>query len=165
MSAKSHPYTNRLLSEPWQILQPDLLITSKARADSENMKASIEKVTALFEHFSISPTDPEAFQKLSIALAMEHVPGFQAKTGKGVGRPNKWMTGFGVQFFWDVYQKAKERDFNYSWACQQLAKLPAYCQYDWETLYARFKEILNNHPASSMMRHLVYGEKTDIKSE
>lgn len=164
MPNKAHPYTNPLLSEPWQILQPDLLITSKARADSENMKASIAKVMALFEHFSINPADPEAFQKLSISLAIEHVPGFQVKTGNGVGRPNKWMRVYGVQFFWDVYRKAKEHDGNYSWVFQQLAKNPPYNCYDWQTLQARFKDVINGHPASNMMRYLVYGERTEIDS-
>lgn len=165
MANKSSLYKNPLLAEPWQIVQPDLIVTSKADADRQNMKAAIAKLVALFEHYSISPTllgKNDSFVKLAISLAIEHVPGFQVKEGKEVGRPNKWMREDGIQFFWDVYRKAKERDGNYSWAFQQLAKQPPYNCYDWKTLQARFKDVINGHPASKMMRYLVYQEKTEI---
>lgn len=168
MANKSSPYKNPLLAEPWQIVQPDLIITSKADADSQNMKAAVARVLALFEHYSISPTllgKNDAFEKLAISLAIEHVPGFKVHTGREVGRPNKWMRAYGLQFFWDVYRKAKERNGNYSWAFQQLAKQPPYNCYDWKTLQARFKDVVNRHPASNMMRYLVYGEKTGIDFE
>lgn len=168
MANKPSPYKNPLLTEPWQIVQPDLIVTSKADADSQNMKAAVARVLALFEHYSISPTllgKDDTFEKLAISLAIEHVPGFQVKVGKNVGRPNELMSGFGMQLFWDVYQKSRERNGNCSWACQQLVKISPYNEYKWQSLYARYKEVLNNHPASSMMRYLVYGEKTEINTE
>lgn len=168
MANKPSPYKNPLLAEPWQIVQPDFIVTSKANADSQNIKAAIARVLALFEHYSISPTllgKDDAFEKLAISLAIDHVPGFKVKAGKEAGRPNKWMRAYGLQFFWDVYRKAKERNGNYSWAFQQLAKQSPYNCYDWKTLQARFKDVVNGHPASNMMRYLVYREKTEINSD
>ncbi|MDE2167224.1 MAG: hypothetical protein KGJ66_12920 [Alphaproteobacteria bacterium] len=49
-----------------------------------------ERFELLFEHFSISNDDAERWKKLSLALAKNHVPGFQEKQPETRGRPSKW---------------------------------------------------------------------------
>lgn len=46
-------------------------------ADAEQQRR--EKLPALFDHFGIDPTGPDAWQSLTMALAEVHVPGFRLK--------------------------------------------------------------------------------------
>ena len=49
-----------------------------------------ERFELLFKHFSISKDHPERWKKLALALAKNHVPGFQEKQPETRGRPSKW---------------------------------------------------------------------------
>jgi hypothetical protein len=49
------------------------------------------KLKALFEWYSVDPAAPEAWAKLAIALALDHVPGMNARSAsKKRGRPRSW---------------------------------------------------------------------------
>jgi hypothetical protein len=49
-----------------------------------------EKFELLCKHFEIPPDDPDKWRKLALALAQNHVLGFQEKQSRGRGRHKGW---------------------------------------------------------------------------
>ena len=49
-----------------------------------------EKLKLLCDHFKIRRNDPDKWRKLALALAQNHVPGFQEKKSRGRGRHKGW---------------------------------------------------------------------------
>jgi len=91
-----------VLNEPmdFQIARTSLLFgkpttAMKCEYTEENIKSFFSRVMALFEHYELDIGEEGAPMSLALALAQDHVPGFQIKDKKkrGRGRPGKW-TGF-----------------------------------------------------------------------
>ena len=56
------------------------------------------KHKALFEWYSIDPAAPDAWKRLAISLARDHVPGMNARPApKQRGRSRSWADGLGVK--------------------------------------------------------------------
>lgn len=101
-----------------------------------------QKMEALFAHYNIQQMKDsgdkqklKACETLLMQVAREHIPGFQFEN-----TPQRWMGSDGIILFLDVIGKAKQRDWNFSWACQQLVKTDKYKGEKWRTLYSRFME-------------------------
>lgn len=150
MSNKKKKYTHPALIKPWEPVFPDLIVTSEAAADAINLKNMIEKIIALFEHYNISPTASNAYETLCMALAEDHVPGFQIKGC--VGKPPTWRAAAGLELFQEV-QSLKVKKGSDRAACGYLAKSKYNCPPD--SLYTRYKEIISTHPASPLMQALL----------
>lgn len=89
------------------------------------------KLHKLCDHFSIDRNDPQLWYRLSLALAEEHVPGFQERSKPGAKR--KWTDSRKLELKEAVDRKiegaGKSRVKGVTWACRNLAK-----QERWETL-------------------------------
>jgi hypothetical protein len=71
-----------------------------------------EKFELLFDYFSISKDPPERWQKLALALAKTHVPGFQERQPETRGRRNEWqMTDeFALWYEFDILLKQRKTE-------------------------------------------------------
>lgn len=150
MQRKANKYTHPALTEPWEPVFPDLIVTSKAEADKKNLATMTEKFIALFKHYNISPSARNAYELLCMALAEDHVPGFQVR--KRAGRPATWMAGDGLDLFAYVWN-AVDKTGSCRAACANLTGRKVY-KGSINTLYARFNEVLAKHPASPLIKAL-----------
>lgn len=64
------------------------------------------KLRLLLDSYSISPNDHDKWERLSMALAMEYVPGFKLTT-KRKGAPEKWTPALRLKLFNDVSSTKK----------------------------------------------------------
>jgi hypothetical protein len=71
-----------------------------------------EKFELLFNHFSISKDDPESWKKLALALAKNHVPGFQERQPETRGRKSKWVSTdeFALWYEFDILLKQRKTE-------------------------------------------------------
>jgi hypothetical protein len=86
MTRKRTPSYPGMLNEP-------IFTNSKARFADERILGAIEgKLELLFEHYQIAPNDRHRWQKLALALAFDHVPGFTLERGSRPtrGRHKTW---------------------------------------------------------------------------
>lgn len=66
-----------------------------------------KKFDLLFDHYLIPHNDPDRWRKLALALAQDHVPGFQEKGTKTRGRP-KALYGAHEFALWQQFRKLVE---------------------------------------------------------
>lgn len=107
----------------------------------------------LFRHFDISPESPDAWIRLSFALAREHVPAFSERTRPGAKR--KWSLLYLSQLKGEVEclisQKGERPGFGVSWACSRLIK-----QEPWKSFV-----IGSTHPENILKRQYHYACLSD----
>jgi len=104
-----------------------------------------QRLVALFEHYSIAPDSEGADRKLILALAKDHVRGFQLESEKKkVGSPSKWKGDDGVRLYLEIHkyiQKGKDRTI--LGACTFLAKNdPFFKNHQAAVLNSRYHETL-----------------------
>ncbi len=63
-----------------------------------------EKIIELFKHYKIDVNAPNATMKLILALANNHVPGFQVVTPQKKGARKKWSDDDLLILWWEVEQ-------------------------------------------------------------
>lgn len=107
-------------------------------------KQAAEKLGLLLEHYEIDKNDPDRWFLLSLALARNHVTGFQIKEDGSAGRRVVWNENKLVVLYFEVVQliKSKNREPQYgiSWACAQLVKRPEWRNFEAKTLQTKYSE-------------------------
>lgn len=116
---------------------------TKDEYDAMLINLRLSKFLALYKHYGIDPSKGDSDKQLIACLATEHIQGFQFEKFE---EPDKWRGADGMDLFFEVIAKAKERDWNFSWACQQLVKTEKYKGIQWRTLYSRFMEQKSKNP-------------------
>lgn len=139
LNKKVPPYKGILAEEiPTHVHQP---MMTQEQYETFLSKLVEQKIAALFDHYQIDKNKAGAAEDMFLQLAMNHIKGFQF-----MKHPRKWMAGDGILLFLDVIAKAKRRDWNFSWACQQLVKTEKYKGEKARTLYTRFMEQRSLNP-------------------
>lgn len=125
-----------------------------ARLQEKLTKTFCEKFLLLFQHFGIAPDTPDAWVRLSFALAQKHVRGFQEIRKPGVKRKWTIFERFKLKKEVDELLKGAGNSSNKGifWACGELAS-----KEPWKSLLAKNKEPLE------ALRHQYYMACQDIK--
>lgn len=125
-----------LLAEP--MYRPHLLMSPSEKGDWVLLRAS--KTILLFKHFSIDPNAEDAWQRLAISLAENHVPGFMPPAAKQ-GHPKDY--GFDLELCMRV-ELLKLRDgMKVRPAVDRIAKAQIFEQNS-EALRTRYREARKN---------------------
>ncbi len=138
------PYEKKVRTKPKENIyegilnQPIILKGSHSRF--EDLPEFGNRVIALFEHYNIMPHEDGAGMKLALALASEHVKGFQIinqSDVKKVGAEAKWKnTGEGLELFIKVRRENLLEDKS------ERSSILSICNQDGQnSTYARYKEV------------------------
>ena len=85
-TTKAKSYTG-ILNEPMPLPQITLLGRTLEDHTAQMIEAFLHRLVALFNHYGIDPKTDDAWMHLAVALAHNHVPGFQYGERKpGAGR-------------------------------------------------------------------------------
>ena len=104
------------------------------------------RIQALFSHYGINPSEKNNEKKLILAMAKEHVPGFQKELDKPrVGAPRKWRGHDGLKLYVDVLSYTVNGS-SIGEACLRLSQKQEYQKYSPATLKARFLETKREYP-------------------
>lgn len=104
------------------------------------------RLKALYKHYKIDFNSPFSSEKLIMALAMDHVPGFkpiypEQKPKNKIGKPPIWTEAGGIELYVLVQGHIKESK-SVLGACRILSKLPSYKKCAPESLKQRYYEVI-----------------------
>jgi len=125
-----------LLAEP--IYRPHPLMSPSEKGDWVLQRAT--KTILLFRHFSIDPNAKDAWQRLALALAESHVPGFMPPTAKR-GHPKDYDTD--LELCMRVELLKRRNGMSVRSAVDRIAKAKIFEQNS-EALRNRYREALKN---------------------
>jgi hypothetical protein len=107
-ASRRKPKYSGILNEP--IVRPNLLLASKEEADHVVLTAQIERIEALKKYYELESS--ASYLSLLLALARDHVPGFQILSSptKKSGAPNEYIGGGQKGFkLWALVEVFKTR--------------------------------------------------------
>lgn len=157
---KAHGYADKL-AEPmpnqWELgglldfeSEAKFLEVTKRRA----VAVLRDRTLALFDHYRVNPSDPDAWQKLALRLAFKHVPGFQPRRRKPVGKPQKWDDALLLKLHADV-MKLRRRGLTLDKAIEDLrTRGGAYRNESRGNLKRRFTEALESVLLGRLLKRL-----------
>jgi|SRR5208282_1094175 len=135
-----------LLAEP--MYPPQLLMSASEKANWAVLRAT--KTLLLFKHFSIDPNGEDAWQRLAIALAANHVPGFKPPPAKP-GHPKDYGMDLDL---WMLVELLKRRDgLSVRSAVDRIANVRIFEQNS-EALRNRYREALKHKHLKSIWKFL-----------
>lgn len=124
-------------------------IVDENNANEKRALDSLERLAALFKHYKIEPKEECAEMKLILALAENHIPGFQFEKIKKTAKTNaKWKTKYGVIFYANVLKQMKKGQGHSAMAAMAhlRSKDDELKDFTTETLNTRLHEIKKNFP-------------------
>jgi hypothetical protein len=104
------------------------------------MARTVRKISLLFKHHNIEPSDAQSWQKLAVRLALAHVPGLQVSM-RGGGRKRTWKAGQGnelVRAFEDMQSRTGMRTKDV--LAKLKEELGVWKDFSVENLGARYRE-------------------------
>jgi hypothetical protein len=136
---KSKKYKG-ILAKPYRPFIGGLLTPPEKVAELQAAQLR-QQEEALFQHYGIDPMSSTAWRHLALALAEDHVPGFQIlpDNAKTYGRPKKWDGSK----YWELYADVKSlerKELSALNACEILSKRDRYKGYTKQNLYRRFQD-------------------------
>ena len=141
-----------LLAEP--MYPPQSLMSASEKVDWTVLRAT--KTLLLFEHFSIDPNSEDAWQRLAIALAANHVPGFKPPPTKP-GHPKDYAMDLEL---WMLVELLKRRDsMTVRSAVERIASARIFEQNS-EALRNRYRQALKHKYLKSIWKLLEWHADT-----
>jgi hypothetical protein len=117
------------------------LLASPEQVEEIQAAEQRQRIEALFQHYGIDQKKSDACARLVLALAQDHVPGFQIlpDDAKAYGRPKEWDGSR----YWELYADVKsleKKGLSALSACENLSRRDRYKGYSKENLYRRYQE-------------------------
>lgn len=145
MPKAKKPKYSGILAQPlvWQTPGNGLLSSSEAECQKRNSSALAERFVALYRHYGIDHRESGAGATLALALAREHVPGFQVLSAppRGRGAPSKWKGAQDWDLYADVRFLVRNGGHSAANACRLLTKRPPYRGKNDGTLLRRYHKV------------------------
>lgn len=110
-----------------------------------------QRLPKLYEHYGIQPSAPGAAERLILALAKDHVPGFQIES-ETRGRPTKWKYSERSWHLFADVQVLLAKGHSDANACRILARRRQYRGENARSLLRRYQEANENGPVPRVLR-------------
>ena len=122
----------------------------------EWLEAYIERIIALTDHYGVDRRAPDSWEHLALALAGDHVEGFQIHLGKGGRPPDPRQTAMDIALFVEVW-KAREENRTDASAYRIVAnrRRARGIKMTEVTLRKRFNDLIKPGRASERMRRVI----------